>query len=91
MPASALKNRRLVMGARAIAKHVFGNPGATLSIYEAARNGELPIFKINSRLAAYADALDEVMAAKEQAALDACARRQQVLADRKPLAEPADA
>jgi hypothetical protein len=56
-----------------------GNARCTRTIYESARRGELPIFKLNNRLAAYADALDDVMREKERAALDAYDRRRRVL------------
>ncbi len=67
--------RRLLLGAGAIA-HYIGNARCTRTIYESARRGELPIFKLNNRLA---DALDDVMREKEQAALDAYGRRRRVL------------
>jgi hypothetical protein len=70
--------RKLLLGAGAIASHI-GNARCTRTIYESARRGELPIFKLNNRLAAYADALDDVMREKERAALDAYDRRRRVL------------
>lgn len=76
------KNRRLLLGARAIARHALGDDGRTSSVYEAIANGELPIFKLNGRLAAFSDTLDAAMLKKEQDAIEACQRRQRVLAER---------
>jgi hypothetical protein len=76
------KNRRLLLGARAIARHALGDDGRTSSVYEAIANGELPIFKLNGRLAAFSDTLDAAMLAKEKAAFEIYERRRQVLAER---------
>jgi hypothetical protein len=76
------KNRRLLLGARAIARYALGDDGRTSSIYEAIANGELPIFKLNGRLAAYSDSLDTAMLAKEEEALRSCERRRLLLRER---------
>lgn len=60
--------RRLLRGAKLIAKHVFGSDDAWRSI--ATLESELPIFRLGGRLAAYADALDEAMRAKQDAACE---------------------
>ena len=43
------------------------------------QGGELPIFKLNGRVAAYADALDAAMREKEPVTLEARARRREFL------------
>jgi hypothetical protein len=70
MDASIENPRKLLLGARAIANHI-GDIGCTRTIYIAGRRSGLPIFKLNGRLAAYADTLDLALREKERAALDA--------------------
>ena len=78
MDASIENPRKLLLGARAIANHI-GDVGRTRTIYKSARRGELPIFKLNGRVAAYADALDAAMREKELVTLEARARRREFL------------
>lgn len=75
-------DRRLLHGARAIARYALKDETRIHAVYEMRELGELPIFKLNGQLYAYADAVDEVMLKKEQAALDACYERQEILARR---------
>jgi hypothetical protein len=63
------KKRRVIFGAKAIAIRAFGDETHWRSI--ASLMGELPIFKVGRKLAAYEDAIDAVMTKKEQAALPA--------------------
>ena len=62
-------DRKLLQGARAIAKHVLGDEKFEKRIYELRH--ELPIFKLGHLLCAFADGCDAALARKEAAAMSA--------------------
>jgi hypothetical protein len=61
--------RKLIFGKRKIALRAFGDDARWRTI--PSLMGELPIFKMGGHFCAYEDALDDAMAAKEQAAMQA--------------------
>jgi hypothetical protein len=80
----------MLRGARAISEHLFGDGSRERAVYELRK--EFPIFKIGRLLFAYADDLDEVLARKEQAALDTCRQRLEILTRKEMsrLAKPVE-
>jgi hypothetical protein len=60
---STPSDRRLLRGARAISKYIFGDTSRERAIYELRR--EFPIFKLNRQVFAYTDAVDAILARKE--------------------------
>jgi hypothetical protein len=67
-----------IVGARDIARYLFGDNGRESSIYEAG----LPLFKIGGRVAAFREDLNRTMLARERAELEACEQRQKILSER---------
>lgn len=57
---------KLLVGAKAISRHIYGSEDHQRSISPLAETGELPIFWMRGRLHAYDDKLDAALAAKQQ-------------------------
>ena len=74
--------RQIIVGAKALAARALNDPKRINSIYDAYARSELPIFKVGGKLHAYADDLDAAMLEKEQAAIEACRRREKILKER---------
>ena len=73
------KNRRLLLGARAIARYALVITDDPRRFTKRLPTSKLPISKLNGRLAAYSDSLDTAMLAKEEEALRSCERRRLLL------------